>query len=50
MKPARPLLISIRMKALQEYARLVAVYMSFVVFIAAEAAAIFFVYRHLGIL
>jgi hypothetical protein len=38
------------MKALREYARLISVYMSFAVFLAAEAAAIIFVYRHLGIL
>jgi hypothetical protein len=38
------------MKALREYARLMTVYMSFAVFIAVEAAAIFFIYRHFGIL
>ena len=39
-----------RMKGLSEYTRLFIVYMSFAVFLAAEAAAIFFMYRHLGIL
>jgi hypothetical protein len=38
------------MKALREYARLMTVYMSFALFLAAEAAAIFFVYRHFGII
>jgi hypothetical protein len=38
------------MKSLQEYARLMMVYMSFGVFVAAEAAAIFFVYRHIGVI
>ena len=38
------------MKALREYSRLLAVYMSFVVFLAAEAAVIFLMYRHLGVL
>ena len=38
------------MKAFSEYTRLFVVYMSFAVFLAAEAAAIFFMYRHLGIL
>jgi len=38
------------MKGLSEYTRLFIVYMSFAVFLAAEAAAIFFMYRHLGIL
>ena len=38
------------MKALREYTRLFVVYMSFAVFLAAEAAAIFLMYRHLGII
>ena len=38
------------MKALTEYTRLFAVYMSFVVFLAVEAAVIFLVYSHLGII
>ena len=38
------------MNALREYSRLFVVYMSFVVFLAAEAAAIFLMYRHLGII
>ena len=49
--PAYPVLISTDvMKGLSEYTRLFIVYMSFAVFLAAEAAAIFFMYRHLGIL
>jgi hypothetical protein len=38
------------MKVLREYGRLVAVYASFAAFLAVEAAVIFIVYRHLGIL
>lgn len=38
------------MKAFREYSRLFLVYMSFAVFLAAEAAVIFLVYKHLGIL
>lgn len=38
------------MKALREYSRLFVVYMSFAVFLAAEAAVIFFIYRELGII
>jgi hypothetical protein len=38
------------MKAIREYSRLLVVYMSFAVFLAAEAAVIFLVYRHLGVL
>lgn len=51
VNPAYRLLISIHvMKSLGEYTRLFVVYMSFAAFLAAEAAAIFFMYRHLGIL
>jgi hypothetical protein len=38
------------MKALREYTRLFMVYISFAVFLAAEAAVIFFIYRELGII
>jgi hypothetical protein len=38
------------MKVLREYSRLVAVYASFLAFMAVEAAVIFIVYRHLGII
>jgi hypothetical protein len=38
------------MKVLREYSRSVAVYASFVAFLAVEAAVIFIVYRHLGIM
>jgi len=38
------------MKALREYSRVIAVYLSFVAFLAAEAAVIYLVYKHLGIL
>ncbi|MGZ8900142.1 MAG: hypothetical protein ACXW3Z_08610 [Limisphaerales bacterium] len=40
----------IAMKAFREYSRLFVVYMSFAVFLAGEAAVIFLVYKHLGIL
>jgi hypothetical protein len=38
------------MKVLREYSRLIAVYTSFAAFLAVEAAVIFMVYRHLGII
>ena len=38
------------MKVLREYSRLAVVYISFVAFLAVEAAVIFMVYRHLGIM
>jgi hypothetical protein len=41
---------TIAMKAFREYSRLLVVYMSFAVFLAGEAAVIYLVYRHLGIL
>ena len=47
---ARRLLISVCMKSFREYARVFSVYMSFAVFVAAEAAVIIFLYRHLGIM
>ena len=45
-----PANLTVVMKALSEYTRLFVVYMSFAVFLAAEAAAIFLMYRHLGII
>ena len=51
MKAARGLLLTKPvMKVLREYSRIVAVYASFAAFLAAEAAVIFMVYRHLGII
>jgi hypothetical protein len=50
MRAAHRLLISKCMKAFREYSRLFVVYMSFAVFVAAEAAVIYLVYKHLGIL
>jgi len=37
------------MKAFREYTRLFLVYMSFAVFLAAEVAVIYFVYKYLGV-
>ena len=50
MRAAHWLLIRKCMKAFREYSRLFVVYMSFAVFVAAEAAVIYLVYKHLGIL
>jgi hypothetical protein len=51
MTPARGLLLAeMVMKVLREYSRLVLVYASFAAFLAAEAAVIFIVYRHMGIM
>jgi hypothetical protein len=50
MRTAHLLLICNCMKAFREYSRLFVVYMSFAVFVAAEAAVIYLVYKHLGIL
>jgi hypothetical protein len=44
------LLAKMVMKVLREYSRLVLVYASFAAFLAAEAAVIFIVYRHMGIM
>ena len=44
------LLAGLVMKVLREYSRLVMVYASFAAFLAVEAAVIFIVYRHMGIM
>lgn len=46
----RLLLARLVMKVLREYSRLVMVYVSFAAFLAVEAAVIFIVYRHMGII
>jgi hypothetical protein len=38
------------MKAFREYTRVFLVYMSFAVFLAAEVAVIYFVYKYLGVI
>lgn len=50
MIPAWRLLNLICMKAFREYSRLFLVYMSFAVFLAAEVAVIYFVYKYLGVI
>jgi hypothetical protein len=51
MTTARLLLLAgLVMKVLREYSRLIMVYASFAAFLAVEAAVIFIVYRHMGIM
>lgn len=50
MIPARRLLTLNCMKAFREYSRVFLVYMSFAVFLAAEVAVIYFVYKYLGVI
>ena len=51
LSPAQLLLLAeMVMKVLREYSRLVLVYASFAAFLAAEAAVIFIVYRHMGVI
>ena len=38
------------MNALREYGRLFAVYLSFIAFLAAEVAMIYFIYQYLGVI